>query len=407
VSRHLLSLLLLNLALVCAAVALPSSWRGAGLRALFSETETVTGSVAAGAVQAPSNLACARTGLFTRQLQWTGAAGAGAYRIYHDGPLGDDQFELKGEVAAPATTYGGLVVSLLHHRWYVTALLGSWESGPSNVVEVHCRPALPFPGPCGVEAENHHSERVVELAWDAAPSAVLYGVLRGEQSGGPYEVLGTTSGIAYQDSAVADGVTYYYVVVAVDEQGNESDPSAEIPVPDVAPSPTPIDVDIADATPTPKHDPTVEPAAIGTATQTWWIGPDRVPAAASTPPDSALGPSPPTPSPADTPTVEYTVRAGESLSDVAAFFGTTVETIVALNGLADANLVVPGQVLLVPAPPANTAPGQAFTSEYVVQSGETLTDIAAQFGTTVEALAAENNLANPSAVRIGDRLLVP
>jgi spore germination protein len=43
----------------------------------------------------------------------------------------------------------------------------------------------------------------------------------------------------------------------------------------------------------------------------------------------------------------------------------------------------------------------------VVQAGETLTDIAVRFGTTVEALAAENNLANPSAVLVGARLLVP
>jgi signal peptidase I len=121
----------------------------------------------------------------------------------------------------------------------------------------------------------------------------------------------------------------------------------------------------------------------------------------------AAPPTPPSPTLPNVPTQEYTVRAGESLADVATFFGTTVQTIVALNGLADANLIVPGQVLLVPALPATTAPGQAFMSEYVVQPGETLTDIAAQFGTTVEALAAENNLANPSAVRVGDRLLVP
>jgi putative chitinase len=106
-------------------------------------------------------------------------------------------------------------------------------------------------------------------------------------------------------------------------------------------------------------------------------------------------------------TVEYTVRPGESLSDVAAFFGTTVEAIVALNGLTNPDLVAPGQRLLVPAPPANTAPGREFMSEYVVQPGETLTDIAARFGTTVEALAAANGLANPSAIRIGDRLRVP
>jgi LysM repeat protein len=105
--------------------------------------------------------------------------------------------------------------------------------------------------------------------------------------------------------------------------------------------------------------------------------------------------------------VEYSVRPGERLADVAAFFGTTVDAIVALNGLTDPNLVVAGQRLVVPAPPANTAPGQVFMSEYVVQPGETLTDIAARFGTTVEALAAENGLANPSAIRIGDRLRVP
>jgi len=115
----------------------------------------------------------------------------------------------------------------------------------------------------------------------------------------------------------------------------------------------------------------------------------------------------PSPAPPDVPTVEYTVRPGESLWDVAAFFGTTVETIAALNGLTDPGLVVPGQRLLVPAPPPNTAPGREFLSEYVVQPGETLTDIAARFGTTVEALAAENGLANPSAIRIGDRLRVP
>ena len=121
------------------------------------------------------------------------------------------------------------------------------------------------------------------------------------------------------------------------------------------------------------------------------------------PPASTAAPSPrPT-----FPTMGYAVRPGESLSDVADFFGTTVQTILALNDLADANLVVPGQILLVPAPPANTAPGQAFTSEYVVQAGENLTDIAERFGTTVEALAAENNLANPSAIRVGDHLLVP
>ena len=141
-----------------------------------------------------------------------------------------------------------------------------------------------------------------------------------------------------------------------------------------------------------------------TTAQVVWAG-QVLKVAGAAPPTPPPPPSPPPPPTAAT--VEYTVRPGENVSDVASFFGTTVEAIVALNGLTDANLVAPGQRLLVPAPPANTAPGQAFMSEYVVQPGETLTDIAVRFGTTVEALAAENNLANPSAIRIGDRLRVP
>jgi len=129
----------------------------------------------------------------------------------------------------------------------------------------------------------------------------------------------------------------------------------------------------------------------------------KVPATA--PPAPPSPPSPPAPPIA---TVEYTLRPGESVWDVAAFFGTTVETIAALNGLADANLVVAGQRLLVPEPAAGAgAAPPVFTSEYVVQPGETLTDIAARFGTTVEALAAANRLVNPSVIHHGDRLLVP
>jgi LysM repeat protein len=138
-----------------------------------------------------------------------------------------------------------------------------------------------------------------------------------------------------------------------------------------------------------------------------WVGqvlqvPGTAPASPPPPPAPTSTPSQPS-----VPTLEYTVRPGESLSDVATFFGTTVEVIAALNSLANANLVVPGQRLLVPALPATTAPGREFMSEYVVQSGETLTDIAERFGTTIEALATANSLANPSAIRVGDHLLVP
>jgi hypothetical protein len=232
----------------------------------------------------PSGLDCVSTGLFSRQLQWQPSPLADGYRIYHDGPFWDDHFELLDQVAAPATTYDKVRLSFFRHRWYVTTASGSWESDPSNVIEVYCRPALFFPGPCGLDGENEHSQRVVTLSWEPAAGAALYGVFRAEQSGGPYEMVGTAESTTYEDGAVAEGVTYYYVVVAVDAEGNESDPSSEIAVPDIAPapSPTPTAMPTSEptATETPEPAPTEEPDA--TPTEPAFTPPEATPTAEAT-----------------------------------------------------------------------------------------------------------------------------
>ncbi len=44
---------------------------------------------------------------------------------------------------------------------------------------------------------------------------------------------------------------------------------------------------------------------------------------------------------------------------------------------------------------------------YKVRSGDTLTAIAARFGTTVAEMAALNNIANPSLIRVGQVLRIP
>ncbi len=57
-----------------------------------------------------------------------------------------------------------------------------------------------------------------------------------------------------------------------------------------------------------------------------------------------------------------------------------------------------------PSPPATFTP---LPSEYVVQSGDTLGAIAATFGVTVEELVALNNLANPDLIDVGTVLRLP
>ena len=71
----------------------------------------------------------------------------------------------------------------------------------------------------------------VMLSWTASgsPGVAGYNVYRSTVSGGPYTKINSTldTTTAYNDTAVQDGVTYYYVTTAVNGQGQESSYSNE------------------------------------------------------------------------------------------------------------------------------------------------------------------------------------
>jgi LysM repeat protein len=105
----------------------------------------------------------------------------------------------------------------------------------------------------------------------------------------------------------------------------------------------------------------------------------------------------------------YVVRAGDTLSGIAYRLGTTVSAIVSLNGIVNPNLIYVGQSLKVPgqgqsSPPSGSTGG---TCDYVVQRGDNLTRIALKYGSSVWAIAIANNLANPSFIWAGQRLVIP
>lgn len=101
--------------------------------------------------------------------------------------------------------------------------------------------------------------------------------------------------------------------------------------------------------------------------------------------------------------VRYTVQPGDTLTRIAARFGTTVSAIVEANGLTNPNLIYVGQVLLIPTSASAPASGRI----HIVQPGETLYRIALRYGTTVERLMAINGLNNPSRIFVGQALRIP
>ena len=107
----------------------------------------------------------------------------------------------------------------------------------------------------------------------------------------------------------------------------------------------------------------------------------------------------------------YTVRAGDTLTSIAARYGTTVAAIAAANGIRNVNLIYVGQKLLIPGAATGDPPPSGGTPTtyriHTVRRGETLAQIAARYGTSVSAIARLNSLRNVNLIYVGQRLRVP
>jgi len=77
---------------------------------------------------------------------------------------------------------------------------------------------------------SSHGSHSVNLAWNASSGTIAgYNIYRGSQSGGPYGKLNSQVQAASQftDTNVQAGLTYYYVVTAVNTNSIESNYSNE------------------------------------------------------------------------------------------------------------------------------------------------------------------------------------
>jgi LysM repeat protein len=130
----------------------------------------------------------------------------------------------------------------------------------------------------------------------------------------------------------------------------------------------------------------------------------------------------PLPTGAATPGV-HVVQSGETLFGLARRYRVTVGAIEAANGLRPGGILRVGASLRIPtaevaassatvpapapAPQVASGRGSDWSGTHVVQAGETLGRIAKSHGTTPQALAEANGLANPDRIAPGQRLRVP
>lgn len=82
----------------------------------------------------------------------------------------------------------------------------------------------------------------------------------------------------------------------------------------------------------------------------------------------------------------YVVQKGDTLSKIAAKYGTTYQVLAAYNGISNLNRISTGQKIKIPA--SGTSTGSVVT--HTVVKGDTLSAIAKKYGTTVSKIVEAN-----------------
>lgn len=106
----------------------------------------------------------------------------------------------------------------------------------------------------------------------------------------------------------------------------------------------------------------------------------------------------------------YTVRRGNTLSQIALLYNTTVREIAGLNRISNPNLIFVGQVLQIDITnDISTITADKYETNhiiYTIKAGDTLTAISRKYGVTIQSIVDLNNIANPNLIFAGDRLRI-
>lgn len=94
----------------------------------------------------------------------------------------------------------------------------------------------------------------------------------------------------------------------------------------------------------------------------------------------------------------YTVREGDSLSQVAEMYGVTTNTIMWANDISKASNIQPGDVLVIL---------PIVGVRHTVTKGETLSTIIDEYEADMDEVLEYNNLASADDLSIGDELIIP
>lgn len=103
----------------------------------------------------------------------------------------------------------------------------------------------------------------------------------------------------------------------------------------------------------------------------------------------------------------YTVKKGDTLSHIAKRHGTTVNRLASLNNIKNVNKIYVGQKIKLPGGTSSKPSGSKTKKQYyTVKRGDTLSHIAQRYQTSVNKLVRLNNIKDANKIYAGHKLRV-
>jgi beta-lactamase class A len=103
----------------------------------------------------------------------------------------------------------------------------------------------------------------------------------------------------------------------------------------------------------------------------------------------------------------YLVQPGDTLSAISSTTGVSADQLATLNSIKDPNVIIAGQTLALSAGASATPAAAAAPGTYTVKTGDTLWDIAHANSVSVDDLVQLNGLANADQLSVGQALRLP
>jgi LysM repeat protein len=99
----------------------------------------------------------------------------------------------------------------------------------------------------------------------------------------------------------------------------------------------------------------------------------------------------------------YTVQRGDTLSEIAQWFGVDMDGLASFNNIQDPNKIYPDQFLYLHIDNAH----HNVCTPYTVKSGDTLSQIGQRYGVSWQKLAHYNHIPNPDLIYPDQTICIP